>query len=242
MKTDFSYAALRAELSAVTRAGYQSIRCIDYADRMGKPRAAGEKWLVLRIDVDLSLAKAAPMLDILRDTGVRASFFVRLHAPEYNPFSFEGYRVIRRILDEGHELGYHAEVMDEADIWNEDGAACLRRDLAVLGAMAGVPILGAACHGGLTGNNNLDFFKTHDPRDFGLRYEGYENTDKFDLFHASRYVSDSEWTRWKAYENGTRIENDHRPPTGHVEDAPPVLHLLLHPDTYYVSHFYERER
>ena len=242
MKTDFSYAALRSELTAIVNAGYRSIRCIDYADRMGKPCDPTEKLLVVRIDVDLSLAKAAPMLDILKDTGVLASFFVRLHAPEYNPFSFEGYRMLRRIVAEGHELGYHSEVVDEADIWGEDAAACLRRDIAVLSAMAGVPIVSAASHGGLTGNNNLDFFKAHDPGDFGLRYEAYENSERFNLFHASRYVSDSEWTRWKSYENGTRIDGDHRPPSGHLADAPPLLHLLVHPDTYYVNHFYERER
>lgn len=241
MTADFSYATLRAELTAVKEAGYSSLRCIDYLER----RAAKENFarvLVVRIDIDLSLAKTAPLLDLLRDLGLRATFFVRLHAPEYNPFSFEGYRILKRILAEGHELGYHSEVLDEAAIWDEDPAACLRRDLAVLSAMVGVPVGGAASHGGLTGNNNLDFFKTHDPREFGLRYEGYENSETFALFHESRYVSDSEWTRWKAYDNGVRIPDDHRPPSAHASDGPNVLHLLLHPDTYYAHHFYERER
>ena len=239
MRTEFTYAMLEDELGAVLRAGYTPLRCIDYADRMGTPL---EKALVLRIDIDFSMGKVKAILDILERTKVRATFFVRLHAFDYNPFSFEGYRTLRRILEDGHELGYHAEIMDQSAIWNEDGAACLRRDLAVLSTMMGTPIHGAASHGGLTGHNNLDFFKTNDPRAFGLRYEAYENTSHFNLFHASRYVSDSEWTRWKAYDNGVRIEGDHRPPSAHAAEGPNVLHLLIHPDTYYVNHCYERER
>ncbi|HRG96324.1 MAG TPA: hypothetical protein PLR99_08755 [Polyangiaceae bacterium] len=240
MSADFSYATLRAELAAVRDAGYASLRCVDYLEHKKSPRAA--QVLVLRVDIDLSMAKTTMLLDIFAELGLKATFFVRLHAPEYNPFSFEGYRILKRIVTEGHELGYHAEIIDQATIWQEDGGACLRRDLAVLSAMAGVPILGAACHGGLTGNNNLDFFKENDHRSFGLLYEGYDRTPEFNLFHESRYVSDSEWTRWKAYDQGVRMEGDVRPPSGHLPDRPPVLHLLIHPDTYYHSHFYERER
>ncbi len=241
MSADFSYALLRSELSALLAAGYRSIRCVDYIEHKKGPSSA-EKVLVLRVDVDLSLAKAAPLLDIFAQLGIKATFFVRLHAPEYNPFSFEGYRLLRRMVEEGHELGYHSEVVDEATIWREDAAACLRRDLAVLGAIAGVPILGAASHNGLTGSNNLDFFKENDHRSFGLLYEGYDRGPEYNLFHESRYVSDSEWTRWKAYDQGIRMENDFRPPSGHLADQPRVLHLLIHTDTFYQSHFYERER
>jgi hypothetical protein len=241
MSADFTYATLKAELAAVKDAGYEALRCIDYLER----RASGslpERTLVLRVDIDLSLAKTAKILDTLLELGLLGTFFVRLHAPEYNPFSFEGFRILKRILAEGHELGYHSEVLDEAAIWGEDPGECLRRDLSVLSAMIGAPILGAASHGGLTGNNNLDFFKANDPRAYGLRYEGYEKSETFALFHESRYVSDSDWTRWKAFENGVRIPDDHRPPSAHAADGPKVLHLLIHPDTYYTHHFYERER
>jgi hypothetical protein len=80
---------------------------------------------------------------------VKGSFFVRLHAPEYNPFSFENYLVLREIRDTGHEIGYHSEVIDQSAIWNEDAAQCLRRDLAVLSAMFDIQIKGVASHGGV---------------------------------------------------------------------------------------------
>jgi hypothetical protein len=59
----------------------------------------------------------------------------------------------------GHELGYYPEVVDQSKIWNEDAAQCLRRDGAIMNALFGVPICGVARHGGMTGYNNLDFWK-----------------------------------------------------------------------------------
>lgn len=219
MSADFSYAMLRSELAAVCAAGYKPLRCVDYLEHKKDP-GDDPHVLVMRVDIDLSLAKTAILLNLFAELGIKATFFVRLHAPEYNPFSFEGYRILKRIVSEGHELGYHAGIIDQAKIWGEDAGACLRRDLAVLGAIVGMPIVGAACHGGLTGNNNLDFFKENDHRAFGLLYEGYNRTPEFNLFHESRYVSDSEWTRWKAYDQGVRLEGDVRAPSGHLADRP----------------------
>ncbi len=147
--------------------------------------------------------------------------------------------VLRFLLDAGHELGYHSEIVDQAAIWNDEPAACLQRDLAVLTAMLGTEIVGVASHGGMTGLNNLDFWRDRRPADFGLVYEAYDREPTFNLFHESFYVSDSEWTRWKCYDNGVLRPGDQRSPAEHARDGHPVLHTLIHPDTYYRNHFYE---
>ena len=36
---------------------------------------------------------------------------------------------------------------------------------------------GVASHGGMTGLNNLDFWKDREPSDFGLTYEAYREQD-----------------------------------------------------------------
>ncbi len=234
----FTYTNLLHEYESCLNAGYKVITCKEYVE-WKKVSAQKEKVLVNRVDVDFSIKKAARLADIFARLKIHATFFIRLHAPEYNPFSFEGYRIIKRLINEGHEIGYHSEVVDESVIWNEDAVSCLKRDIDVMNRMFNIEISGVASHGGMTGNNNLDFWKNRKPSDFGLLYEAYDTQPEFNLFHACRYVSDSEWTRWKAYHNGQLLKDDRRPPSLHALDEPRVLHILIHPDTYFENHFYE---
>jgi hypothetical protein len=235
-KLGFTFDFIKSEYEKIQQLGYRVITCTDYVDVKKKDYA---KILVNRVDIDLSVRKTATLLDIFKSLEIKASFFIRLHAPEYNPFSFENYRILRRIVEEGHELGYHCEVVDQGAIWNEDETECLIRDLEILERMFNTKVRGVASHGGLTGLNNLDFWKSRNADDFGLLYEAYDTNPKFNLFNESFYVSDSEWTRWKAYNQGILIKDDRRTPSEHALDGHNLIHLLIHPDTYYQRHVYE---
>lgn len=232
----FTFANIEAQYRAALDAGYQFITCLEYAERKDN---LADLTVVNRVDIDLSVKKADRLRDIFDRCGINASFFVRLHATEYNPFSFENYRTLKAIRDSGHEIGYHSEIVDQAAIWNEDAAECLRRDIAILENMLGIKIQGVASHGGMTGLNNLDFWKNHTATEFGLKYEAYDSNERFNLFERSLYVSDSEWTRWKCYENGKLRQNDRRSFGEHILDKPPLVYLLTHSDTYFDKHFYE---
>lgn len=239
-KFPFTFPNIRNQYEQILAAGYEIITCEQYfhLDKSTlKP-----KLLINRVDIDLSIKKAKRLADIFNELGIKASFFLRLHAPEYNPFSFENYKIIKYIIASGHELGYHSEIIDQAAIWNEDAADCLRRDIAVMEQIFKVPVKSVASHGGMTGLNNLDFWKQHKPKDFGLLYEAYEGSPEFNLFNSSFYVSDSEWTRWKCYEKGKLVAGDNRTPAEHLPDQHPLIYMLIHPDTYYDSHFYDNER
>ena len=233
----FTFANIERQLMAAVDYGYEFITCQEYAEG----RNAGvvrERTLVNRVDIDFSCKKARRLAEIFDRLGVKASFFVRLHALEYNPFDFENYRVLKYIRDSGHEIGYHSEIVDQAAIWGEEASACLQRDIHVLNRMLEVDIVGVASHGGMTGLNNLDFWKDRTPSEFGLLYEAYEKKS-FGLFDESFYISDSEWTRWKCYNKGKLVENDHRSLEEHLSEGHPLIYLLIHPDTYFDSHFYE---
>jgi len=197
------------------------------------------KTLVNRVDIDYSVKKAERIGQIMDSLDIKASFFVRLHAHEYNPFSFENYRIIKGLIQSGHEVGYHAEIVDEAAIWGEPAADCLQRDIDVFNRIFNIKMQGVASHGGMTGLNNLDFWEDRDPSEFGLLYEAYDRRPENDLFRSSRYVSDSEWTRWKSYENGQLLDGDHRSIAEHLLDNPSIVYTLIHSDTYYDKHFYE---
>ena len=88
----------------------------------------------------------------------------------------------------------------------------------------------------MTHYNNLDFWNVHSVEDFGLIYEAYDKK----LWNHCRFVSDSEWIRWKAYENGKLIENDRRNPIEHMKnDKPKIFNLLTHPESWYEGYIHE---
>jgi len=87
--------------------------------------------------------------------------------------------------------------------------------------------------------NNLDFWKDRDPSEFGLAYEAYDNSPGFGLFHKSRYVSDSEWSKWKSYERGHIMQGDSRSFSEHIDERPDLVYLLVHPETWFDRHPYE---
>lgn len=231
----FTYSYLENQLKAVLEAGYEFCTCEEYLE---KKKHSISKLIVNRIDVDFRMQKTKYILDIFERLKIKGTFFIRLHAPEYNPFDFESYRILMRAISLGNEIGYHSEVVDESAIWNEDAAECLKRDIEVMNRMFGVKVKGAASHNGMTGLNNLDFWKDRRPTDFGLLYEAYDSSS-FGLFENSLYISDSEWTRWKCYRNGVLAEGDRRSPSEQIKDSPRLVYLLTHPDTYYSKHFYE---
>lgn len=187
----------------------------------------------------MSVKKADRLKEMFNRLGINATFFVRLHAKEYNPFSFESYKILRSIRDSGHEIGYHSEIIDQACIWHEDPADCLRRDLSTLNTILDISVRGVASHGGMTGFNNLDFWVDRNPEEFGLVYEAYDNSPSFNLFNSSFYISDSEWTQWKCYSHGKLQSGDTRSISEHVRSLHPLIYLLIHPDTYFDHHIYE---
>lgn len=232
----FTFKEFEAQYRAVLDTGYSVMTCADYAAQRNNPPAL---TAVNRVDIDFSVKKAGRQREIFDRLGIRATFFVRLHAPEYNPFSFENYRILKQIRDSGHEIGYHSEIIDQAEIWDEDAADCLRRDIEILNKMLGIEIAGVASHGGMTGHNNLDFWIDRSADEFGLLYEAYDETSQFNLFKQAFYISDSEWTRWKCYDRGVLRQGDHRSIAEHAASRHPLLYLLVHPDSYFDLHFYE---
>jgi len=232
----FTFANLEAQYKAALKTGYEFITCIDYAE---KSEPLSSLTIVNRVDIDVSVKKAERLCNMFDRLGIKATFFVRLHANEYNPFSFENYLILKRICESGHEIGYHSEIVDQGVIWSEDASDCLRRDIDVLNRMLSINTKGVASHGGMTGLNNLDFWKNRNPTEFGLVYEAYDKTEAFNLFENSFYISDSEWIRWKCYNKGDLCQDDRRTPAEHFQQRHPLIYMLIHPDTYFDRHFYE---
>ena len=234
----FTFENIKNEYQQVINLDYQFITCQEYVS-LKKENKLARKTVVNRVDIDFSVRKSLRLIEIFNELNIKASFFLRLHAPEYNPFSFENYKIIKFLIDSGHELGYHSEVIDQSIIWNEDAKECLLRDIKVINEMFNINIKGVASHGGMTGDNNLDFWKERKASDFNLLYEAYDHQPEFNLFQEAFYVSDSEWTRWKSYNKGKLEEGNRKSFLENALDAHPLIYLLIHPDTYYETHLSE---
>ncbi len=232
----FTFESIEEEYSKLLSLGYKFSTCAEYVQNK---QSVLDKVVVNRIDIDVSVKKAERLGKIFSRLGIKGTFFIRLHGNEYNPISFENYRIIKELIKEGHEIGYHSEIIDQAYIWNEKAKDCLIRDINLINTAFDIEIKGVASHGGSTGLNNLDFWKNHKASDFDLLYEAYDKEPEFNLFDESLYVSDSEWTRWKCYLKGKLVEGDVRSPSEHAEDNHKLIYLLIHSDTYFDKHFYE---
>ncbi len=66
------------------------------------------RFIILRHDIDAQVWKALKMAKIDSDLGISATFFVRVHGP-YNPFREPSYEAILKIVELGHEIGFHYE-------------------------------------------------------------------------------------------------------------------------------------
>lgn len=231
----FRFSYIENEFKSLLTQGYVFKNVMEAFEIVEAGRTLPDKCVINRVDVDFNMRRARRLGEIFVALGIPASFYIRLHANEYNPNSFENFSALSWLLRNGFEIGYHSEIIDAASILGDTPEVCLRRDLAILGAMLGKPVTGIASHGGMTGLNNLDFWKNRQPCEFGCRYEAYDSR----LFKAGLYVSDSEWTRWKSYERGVRRANCTLSPSEHGRTNAPLIYLLIHSDTYFDNHIYE---
>jgi hypothetical protein len=88
----FTFAEIESHYREVLASGYKILGCADYVKV--KKDAAKEKILVNRVDIDFSMEKAKDLAAVFSRLKIKGTFFVRLHAPEYNPFSFENYAIL----------------------------------------------------------------------------------------------------------------------------------------------------
>ena len=105
MQCQFSFAHLRSVFQLLKSRGYQS-RLLSKALVAAPPRPA----VILRHDLDQALENALVLALIEHEFGLKATFFVWLESPFYNPFEPSQAEIIRQIIRLDHALGLHLEV------------------------------------------------------------------------------------------------------------------------------------
>jgi hypothetical protein len=225
-----THAHYRDALRAGLDAGYTFATCRAYAT----DPPPDDLVAVLRHDIDLLPERAPAMAEIEAALGIRATYFVRVHANEYNALSHQNLAILRDIAGMGHEVGLHAEPLDLLASCGIEPAHGIRAATRVLAALLDTDIAGAASHNDVTPDNNLDFFHATGAADLGLRYEAYDDTG-LGLFPKSWYVTDGYFWHWRAFDHGVLTDNrDCLCRHLHARRTP--LYCLTHPHVWYATH------
>lgn len=235
---EFSWNNLCHIFAFFDQMGYTTLSCLEYVHRRTMLQEPHDPISVFRIDVDRSPTKALRMAQIMYEYGIHGSFFYRLHSPDYNLLGFENLRCFKQIQALEFEIGLHAEPEDGGYVLGEDPASFFSRDVRVMESLLGETFSGCASHRNSSGLNNLDFWKRHRPSDFGLLYEAYD-LQTFGLFQEGTYVSDSLLDRWKVYEKGEPVLDQHASLIDYAGARTPLLYVLLHPFVFRERHFFE---
>lgn len=197
---DFSPDGYRALVRRALDAGYRVTCFRDFT-----PPDGAAPVLLLRHDLDHSLRAAAVLAGIEAELGVRATYFVQVASPFYNLLSGESRGLVRRIVELGHEVGLHYD----AGRYTGPGAGEeVRRDLELLGHLAGAAVVSASQHIPID-SPALDLRRVVPHEAYDPRFTQAPMT----------YVSDSlmAWRRWHPLELVERRRS---------------LQLLTHPVTW----------
>lgn len=216
----FTFQHYEESLRLAKEKGYSFSRLCDFDDNK-----ESKLLILLRHDLDrdsLGMQKTLSMAEIENRLGIKATYFVRVHSDEYNPFGFKVYYALRQILNMGHEIGLHYEHLDFCDITKEDPATIIMKEKRLLELTFDIKIKGIAGHRDWTDIQNWDFWKDHNFRDFDFEYDAYE-----DKFMNSMLYIDNSLRHWK--EGKCMCQ--------YISNKVPRLYFLIHPFCWYHKWF-----
>lgn len=89
-------------LRSIAAEGYEFPRFLNFD--------SGAQHVLLRHDVDISVSHAHKLAIIENSLGVHSAFFFLLRSDFYNPFSSENTKMIKEIIELGHDVGLHIDL------------------------------------------------------------------------------------------------------------------------------------
>lgn len=203
----FTFAEYSAILLAARASGYRFAR---FADPVTARPSEPERVVYLRHDIDNCVESALLMAELEARLEARSTYFTMVRSDNYNPFTGENVRRLRRICELGHEVGLHFSGAEhEPAEMARDPAACIRRDAALLEDALGAPVRA---------------FSFHNPTEMGpytIDVPGLVNAYADRFFADARYMSESNM-RWG---HGS-------PETVLATGEYPVVQILVHPLSY----------
>ncbi|MCK4763588.1 MAG: hypothetical protein KAW12_15415 [Candidatus Aminicenantes bacterium] len=190
MKRDFTLETYRLLLDAVL-AGKYAVQTT--AGFLQKPE---DRVVILRHDVDKRPGNALRTARIEKELGLRATYYFRAVKQSFNE------PVINRIVELGHELGYHYEDLTLTRGDKKKAIENFSLNLERLRSLA--PVKTICMHGSPVSRwDNRKLWEEYDYRDFDIIGEPYYDLD----FNEVLYLTDT-GRRWNGFEVSVRDRVD----------------------------------
>jgi ribosomal protein S18 acetylase RimI-like enzyme len=134
----FTGQGYRALLETLLARGY---RVRDYAE--ADPEAPD---LLLRHDLDMSLAAALPLAEIEHRLGLRSTYFLRVASEYYNPYTRTARTIMERLIGLGHAIGLHFDAAPYAEGDFDALERAAARECEALEELTGGPVTMLSFH------------------------------------------------------------------------------------------------
>lgn len=188
---DFTIDTYKSLLDALIPA--YSVRTFDSTI---KNDIGNRKNLVLRHDVDLKPQNSLSFARIQRQEGVQGTYYFRAVPQSWDE------RIICKIRDLGHEIGYHYECLTTTRGDMEKGIKDFEKNLEALRKLA--PVSTICMHGSpASPYDSKDLWKKYSYKDFGIIGEPYFDVDFSKVF----YLTDT-GRRWDGHKVSVRDRVD----------------------------------
>jgi peptidoglycan/xylan/chitin deacetylase (PgdA/CDA1 family) len=162
---DFTVYKFRKLCEAISGT-YPTITLAEYIENQYQDR-----FILMRHDVDRMPGNALRTAKIEHDLGIKATYYFRYVKSTFSP------EIIKQIEDMGHEIGYHYEVLSEANGDPQKAIALFQSHLDKFRKISNVRTI--CMHGRpLSKYDNRDIWKYYDFRDFGIIGEAYLSVNK----------------------------------------------------------------
>ena len=134
--------------------------------------------IILRFDVDLDISYAYQMAQLLKEVGVPATFFIMTSCPLYNPLSKRNQEKLRKMSEDGFEIGLHFDPTVYPNIGPGELQVRVDMEASVLESIT---------------KKKVESVSTHNPSVHGKYplFSGYKNAYASEIFGEDRYLSDS---------------------------------------------------
>lgn len=169
MVFDFTLGKYRELCSALLENHYVPLTFSEYLEN-GIKLSSDSKFAIIRHDVDRKPFNALKMAELENEMGVRSTYYFRY------PYTFK-VELIKRIIDLGHEIGYHYEVLSKANGDHEKAKELFEKEFGKFREIYDVKTI--CMHGSpLSKYDNRDLWTAYNFTSFGIIGESYLSLGK----------------------------------------------------------------
>ena len=176
---DFTLIIYRKLLLTLKKSKYQFITFSDYI-KLKNQGALPPKFIILRHDVDDLAKSAKDFADIQDEFNLKGTYYFRMIPGSFNEI------IIRNMITQGHEVGYHYETMDTSSGDVDKAYEEFLKHLKTFKAIN--PVETISMHGSpMSKYDNRDIWRKYDYKDLGIIGEPYFDFNFNEVF----YITDT---------------------------------------------------